>query len=114
MALYLLLFFLSLLLAVYENQKLDYYGNITLDVYQRPLAYPMVWFMFAAFMCIVGFRYKLGGTDYICYHSFYELIKAKHIFVTAISTFLYDIGYTTFVYLCAKILHLSYEGSLVM
>ena len=114
MALYLLLFFLSLLLAVYENQKLDYYGNITLDVYQRPLAYPMVWFMFAAFMCIVGFRYKLGGTDYICYHSFYELIKAKHSFWTAISTTQYEIGYTTFVYLCAKILHLSYEGSLVI
>ena len=105
---------MSLFLAIYENQKVDYYGYFSLDTFQRPLAYPVVWFMLGTFMCISGFRYKLGGSDYEYYHYFYGLITAKHSFLTAISTSQYEVGYTVFVYFCSKILHVSYEGSLVI
>lgn len=111
MVLYLFLFFVCLFLAVSRNHQLCYTDDINFCLYKQDYS---VVFIILIFACISGFRYKLGGTDYEYYAYFYNLISAKRDLLVALSKSQYEVGYTAFVYLCANVLHLSYEGSLVV
>lgn len=111
MVLYLFMFFVCFILAVAKNHKLQYVDNIDACLQKKE---PGVFIIILLFACISGFRYKLGGTDYEYYEYFYGLIKGEQGFWSTLSNSQYEVGYTTFVYLCANVLHLSFEGSLVV
>lgn len=111
MVLYLFMFFVCFILAVAKNQKLQYVNNIDACLQKKE---PGVFIIILLFACISGFRYKLGGTDYDYYGYFYGLINGERGFLATLSDSQYEVGYTTFVYLCANVLHLSFEGSLVV
>lgn len=105
------MFFVCFILAVAKNQKLQYVNNIDACLQKKE---PGVFIIILLFACISGFRYKLGGTDYDYYGYFYGLINGERGFLATLSDSQYEVGYTTFVYLCANVLHLSFEGSLVV
>lgn len=105
------MFFVCFILAVSTNRQLEYTNNTNSCLYKQNYS---VVFIILIFACISGFRYKLGGTDYDYYAYFYGLIKGKQELFATLSKSQYEVGYTAFVYLCAKVLHLSYEGSLVV
>lgn len=111
MVLYLFMFFVCFILAVAKNQKLQYVNNIDACLKKKE---PGVFIIILLFACISGFRYKLGGTDYDYYGYFYGLINGERGFLATLSDSQYEVGYTAFVYLCANVLHLSFEGSLVV
>ena len=111
MVLYLFMFFVCFILAVAKNQKLQYVNNIDACLQKKE---PGVFIIILLFACISGFRYKLGGTDYDYYGYFYGLINGERGFLATLSDSQYEVGYTAFVYLCANVLHLSFEGSLVV
>lgn len=105
------MFFVCFILAVAKNQKLQYVNNIDACLQKKE---PGVFIIILLFACISGFRYKLGGTDYDYYGYFYGLINGERGFLATLSDSQYEVGYTAFVYLCANVLHLSFEGSLVV
>lgn len=107
MLIYFFLFFLCFSLAIISN-----YGKNMSNSVQKTNVSAL--FLILVFACVSGFRYELGGTDYDYYKYFYGLINGQRGFWTAISDSQYEVGYTAFVYLCANVLHLSYEGSLVV
>ena len=111
MALYLTLFFVCMLFAMYWNAKLRYSNNATLDLSRFTVGVCSLLLIYA---CVSGFRFELGGTDYDYYEYFYNQINGQHNFLSTIRNSEYEVGYTTFVYLCANVLHLSFEGSLVI
>ena len=111
MTLYLTLFLVSLLLAIFEDTKLRYSCYSTLNLPRWNAAMIIIILIFA---CVSGFRFQLGGTDYDYYQYFYNQINGQHDFLSTIRYSEYEVGYTAFVYLCANILHLSYNGSLVV
>lgn len=111
MVLYLFMFFVCLILAILRNRQLQYANNTNSCLHKQNYSVVLTIFIFA---CISGFRYKLGGTDYEYYEYFYDLIKGEQGFWSTISNSQYEVGYTAFVYLCANVLHLSFEGSLVV
>lgn len=111
MFLYLFIFFVCLILAVSRNRQLQYANNTNSCLHKQNYSVVLTIFIFA---CISGFRYKLGGTDYDYYGYFYGLINGERGFLATLSDSQYEVGYTAFVYLCANVLHLSFEGSLVV
>ena len=111
MVLYLFMFFVCFILAVAKNQKLQYVNNIDACLQKKE---PGVFIIILLFACISGFRYNLGGTDYDYYRYVYDLVNGEHNLLKTLTYSQYEVGYTTFVYLCANVLHLSYEGSLVV
>lgn len=111
MVLYLFMFFVCFILAVSRNRQLQYANNINSCLYKQNYSVVLNIFIFA---CISGFRYKLGGTDYDYYRYVYDLVNGEHNLLKTLTYSQYEVGYTTFVYLCANVLHLSYEGSLVV
>lgn len=111
MVLYFIMFFVCLILAVSRNRQLQYANNTNSCLHKQNYSVVLTIFIFA---CISGFRYKLGGTDYDYYGYFYGLINGERGFLATLSDSQYEVGYTAFVYLCANVLHLSFEGSLVV
>lgn len=111
MSLYLILYLICFALAIIGNHNLQYTNNLNPSARKANTSALIIILLFA---CISGFRYELGGTDYEYYKYFYGLINEQLSFKTAISNSQYEIGYTAYVYLCANVLHLSYEGSLVV
>lgn len=111
MFLYLFIFFVCLILAISRNRQLQYANNTNSCLHKQNYSVVLTIFIFA---CISGFRYKLGGTDYDYYGYFYGLINGERGFLATLSDSQYEVGYTAFVYLCANVLHLSFEGSLVV
>lgn len=111
MTLYLTLFLFCYILAISGNRRTKYINNYVSSISMQDCCTLCV---ISSFACVSGFRYELGGTDYDYYRYFYGLINGQHNILTAISESQYEIGYTAFVYLCANLLHLSYEGSLVI
>ena len=111
MVLYLFVFFVCLILAVSRNRQLQYANNTNSCLHKQNYSVVLIILIFA---CISGFRYKLGGTDYDYYGYFYGLINGERDFLATLSDSQYEVGYTAFVYLCANVLHLSFEGSLVV
>ena len=105
------MFFVCFILAVLRNRQLQYANNTNAFLHKQNYSVVFTIFIFA---CISGFRYKLGGTDYDYYAYFYGLINGERGFLATLSDSQYEVGYTAFVYLCANVLHLSYEGSLVV
>lgn len=105
------MFFVCFILAVAKNQKLQYVNNIDACLQKKE---PGVFIIILLFACISGFRYNLGGTDYDYYRYVYDLVNGEHNLLKTLTYSQYEVGYTTFVYLCANVLHLSYEGSLVV
>ena len=111
MVLYFIMFFVCLILAISRNRQLQYANNTNSCLHKQNYSVVLTIFIFA---CISGFRYKLGGTDYDYYGYFYGLINGERGFLATLSDSQYEVGYTAFVYLCANVLHLSFEGSLVV
>ena len=111
MVLYFIMFFVCLILAISRNRRLQYANNTNSCLHKQNYSVVLTIFIFA---CISGFRYKLGGTDYDYYGYFYGLINGERGFLATLSDSQYEVGYTAFVYLCANVLHLSFEGSLVV
>lgn len=111
MVLYFVVFFVCLISAVSRNRQLQCSNNINTCLNKQDYS---VVFIVLLFACISGFRYKLGGTDYDYYAYFYGLIKGEQGFFATLSNSQYEVGYTAFVYFCANVLHLSFEGSLVV
>lgn len=105
------MFFFCLVLAVLRNHQLQYTNNINSCLYKQDYS---VVFIMLIFACISGFRYKLGETDYDYYSYFYESVKDQQGFFVTLSDSQYEAGYTAFVYFCANVLHVSFEGSLVI
>lgn len=105
------MFFVCLISAVSRNRQLQCSNNINTCLNKQNYS---VVFIVLIFACISGFRYKLGGTDYDYYAYFYGLIKGEQGFFATLSNSQYEVGYTAFVYFCANVLHLSFEGSLVV
>lgn len=114
MTLYILLFFICFIMAIYQNSRsIDCFDNC--GIYrQNSRDTLMVCVMLVVLACISGFRYEMGGTDYIYYEYFYNKIKGRTNLLNTIINSEFEIGYTTFVYLCSNILKFSYNGSLVI
>lgn len=114
MVLYLFIFFLFLFLAIRQNNRLincfDSKGTFCPNNKDATI----VCFFMVLLSCIVGFRYELGGSDYEYYEYFYKKISENKDFLTALYDSEYEIGYTSFIYLCSNVLNLSYNGSLLV
>lgn len=111
---YLFLFFVALLIAVIENKKLAkhrYVGQIYPQTYNEGNI--VLWFILLL-ACTAAFRYEMGGSDYEYYEYFYGEILGQTNYFVCLATSMYEVGYTSYVYLCANILHLSFNGSLVI
>lgn len=115
MLLYSILFVLSLILAAQRNKSLacryNQHGvyipsNVNID-----WAVCGLLFMFA---CVSGFRYEMGGTDYEYYQFIYDTINGETNLLLTLAVTEYEVGYSAYVYICANILHLSYNGSLLL
>lgn len=111
MELYLILFFLSFVLAIYKNSQLRYANGVMNYGKQQNVCTILLLLLFT---CVSGFRYEMGGTDYEYYRYVYGLISGQHDFLATLADSQYEVGYTAYVYLCANVLHLSYNGSLVL
>ena len=114
MILYLFIFSLCLFFAIKQNSRLMYcFDSMGTS---RPDNRDVKGVRFLQFLiaCIVGFRYELGGTDYEYYGYFYHKISGYKDFLTALADSEYEIGYTSFIYLCSNVLNLSYHGSLLV
>ena len=115
MFIYSILFILSLILAVYQNKKLacryNQYGVFTLN--NTSIDVPVCGLLFL-FACVSGFRYELGGTDYDYYQYIYDRLTGQNNFWLALALEQYEIGYAAYVYICANVLNLSFNGSLLL
>lgn len=111
MGLYLILFTLSFALAICKSSQLHYANGVINNRGKHDVSTKLLLLLFA---CVSGFRYELGGTDYDYYRYAYEMINGLHDFGSSVLNSQYEVGYTAFMYLCANVLHLSYEGSLVV
>ncbi len=114
MILYLFIFILCLFLAISQNCRLAYCGDSSRAFCSNNNDAKKVCFVLFILACVVGFRYELGGTDYDYYGYFYRKISGYNDYFTALADSEYEIGYTTFVYLCSNFLHLSFNGSLLL
>lgn len=111
MSLYLILFFISFFYATVCNRSRLYANNIS---YNKQKIDVSTLFLLLLFACVSGFRYELGGTDYEYYRYVYGMINGQRDWLATVADSQYEVGYTTYVYLCANVLHLSYNGSLVL
>lgn len=71
-------------------------------------------FVLGLFACVSGFRYEMGGSDYSYYEYIYDTIKGENGFLITLASGEYEIGYSAYVYLCANVFNLSYNGSLLL
>lgn len=114
MILYLFIFFLCLFFAIKQNNRLvlcfDSTGTFCPDNKDDKVICLLLFLL----ACIVGFRYELGGSDYEYYRYFYNTISGYRDFFAALNDSEYEVGYTAFVYLCSNVLHLSFNGSLLV
>lgn len=114
MILYLFIFLLCLFLAIWQNTRLVYRFDSTGTLCPDNKDVRIVCLLLFFLACVVGFRYELGGTDYEYYEYFYHKISGYKDFLAALADSEYEVGYTSFVYLCSNVFHLSYNGSLLV
>lgn len=114
MILYLFIFSLCLFFAIKQNNRLSYCFDPMEELCPDDRDDRGICFLLFLIACIVGFRYELGGTDYEYYGYFYHKISGYKDFLTALADSEYEIGYTSFIYLCSNVLNLSYNGSLLV
>ena len=114
MYIFLFLFFLSFVLGIFQNKALASNPRVWINFKQKNNSCVFLVFLLLLFACVSGFRYKMGGTDYAYYEYFYSKIYGQTNFFNAIQSSEYEVGYTAFVYFCSNVLHLSYNGSLVL
>ena len=110
MLLFLALFCSCVIYAVLANRKLSCVGN---HAASRDSSIGLI-LLLVAFACISGSRYNLGGTAYYYYEYFYHKITGETDILTTIIQSMYEAGYTAYVYICSNVLHLSYNGSLLV
>ena len=114
MILYLFIFSLCLFFAIRQNNRLmcclDSTGTFCPDNKDDKVICLLLFFL----ACIVGFRYELGGTDYEQYGYFFRKISGYNDFLAALADSEYEVGYTSFVYLCSNVFHLYFNGSLLV
>lgn len=110
----LFLYSLAIIVAVAGNKKLAFWRKSG-EIYQRNNENsPLVLLVVLILAFTSGFRYQMGGTDYEYYEYYYSLILGQNSFLVCLATSMYEVGYTSYIYLCANILHLSFNGSLVL
>lgn len=113
MIVYILLFFIAYITAIFEREKAFAFGNNISVLTQNDKTY-IVYFVLVIFTCITGFRYELGGSDYEYYELYYERIADTPNLIFSFGISEYEPGYTAFIHACTHYLNLSFNGYLFL